>query len=82
MSRKLNLAKLVTLSQMKGRSLSRPIASSKQATEMKQKATYSCSNLAADSKGNRAVTAELQVSEDSDFQFEKFTFIWKLVLQW
>ena len=52
---------------------------------MKQKATYTCSNLAADSKGNRAVTAELQVpehTEDSDFWFEKFTFVWKLVLQW
>ena len=43
------------------------------------------SNLAADFKGNRAVTAKLQVSEhteDGDFRFEKFTFICKLVLQW
>ena len=38
------------------------------------------------SKGNSAVvTAKLQVSEhteDSDFGFEKFRFICKLVLQW
>ena len=67
---------------MKGRSLSRLISSSKQATEVKQKATYI---VVLTSLQIPKETAELQVSEpteDSDFQFEKFTFIWKLVLQW
>ena len=41
MSQKLNIAKRVMLSQTKKPSLSRPISRSKQATEMKQKATNS-----------------------------------------
>ena len=41
MSQKLNVAKRVMLSQTKRPSLSRPISRSKQATEMKQKATNS-----------------------------------------